>query len=95
MLCNIGDILICTKEVNMQCLEMSNPDFNIKVGDIYIVTDKDDYPEENDCHWYELTSKDKKLVLNAWNDAPDHMIVDECFKRMEDKQNKKIRYIEQ
>lgn len=86
MLYNIGDMLICTKEVNMQCLEMSNPDFNIKVGDIYIVTDKDDYPEENDCHWYELTSKDKILVLNAWNDVSDHMIVDQSFRKIENEE---------
>jgi hypothetical protein len=50
--------------------------------DRYIVTDKDDYPEEHHCHWYELTSeKDKSIVLNAWNDE-GHMIIDDKFERI-------------
>ena len=76
MLYNIGDKLKCKREVNSQCLEMSNPDFIINIGDIYIVTDKDDYPDDNHCHWYELTQeKDKTVILNVWNDEPEHMII--------------------
>jgi hypothetical protein len=79
MLYNIGDIIVCNKTVNTQCLEMTNPDFDIKVGDEYRITDKDDYPDDNECHWYEITStKDASMVLNAWNE-PDHMIIDENF----------------
>ena len=79
MIYNIGDELKCTHSISTKCLEMTNHDIEIQPGDIYIVTDKDDYPEKNDCHWYELTSKDKTLVLNAWNDAPDHMVIDDNF----------------
>lgn len=80
MLYNIGDRLVCKKKVNTMCLNMSNPEFEICVGDVYIVTDKDDYPDNNHCHWYELTSeKDPDIILCAWNDAPDHMIVDDRF----------------
>ena len=76
MLYNIGDKLKCKREVNSQCLEMSNPDFIINIGDIYIVTDKDDYPDDNHCHWYELTQeKYKTVILNVWNDEPEHMII--------------------
>lgn len=61
---------------------MTNPMFNIHVGDIYIVTDKDDYPDDNHCHWYELTSqKDKNMVLSAWNDE-EHMIIDDRFEKV-------------
>mgnify|MGYP003160771831 CR=1 FL=1 len=82
MLYNIGDKLKCKHEVNTQCLEMTNPMFNIHVGDIYIVTDKDDYPDDNHCHWYELTSqKDKNMVLSAWNDE-EHMIIDDRFEKV-------------
>ena len=81
MLYNIGDKLVCKQTVNAQCLEMSNPDFDIKNGDVYTVTDKDDYLDDNHCHWYELTStKDRDVVLNAWNDE-GHMIVDDTFER--------------
>ena len=79
MIYNIGDELKCMHSINAKCLEMTNHDIEIQPGDIYIVTDKDDYPEENDCHWYELTLKDKILVLNAWNDSPDHMVIDDNF----------------
>ncbi|WP_336533110.1 hypothetical protein [Bacteroides acidifaciens] len=59
---------------------MSNPNFDIKPGDRYIVTDKDNYPASNSCHCYELTSeKDKDIVLNAWND--ERMIVDKTFEK--------------
>lgn len=79
MLYHIGDVLICTKKVNTKCLEMSNPEFEIMPDDKYIVTDKDDFPDENECHWYELTSVNDNLVfLNAWNDE-GHMIIDESF----------------
>lgn len=65
---------------------MSNPVFNIEVGDIFTVTEKDDYPDDNHCHWYELTSeKDKNIVLDAWNDAPDHMIIDNNFEAVDNK----------
>ena len=58
---------------------MSNPDFDIECGDQYKITDKDDFPNDNYCHWYEIISeKDKSIVLNAWNDE-DHMIVDDKF----------------
>ena len=77
MLNNIGDVLICKDTVNSRCLEMSNLDFDIKSGDRYKVTDKDDFPDDHHCHWYELTSeKDKNIILNAWNDE-DHMIIDD------------------
>ena len=79
MLYNIGDTLKCKKETNTQCLEMCNPCFDIKVGDEYIVTDKDDYPDNNHCHWYELTSKqDDSVVLPASNDEGP-MLVDDTF----------------
>ena len=81
MLYNIGDVLVCKNTVNAQCLEMTNPNFDIKCGDQYKVTDKDDFPDDNHCHWYELTSgKDKNIVLNAWNDE-DHMIIDDSFEK--------------
>ena len=81
MLYNIGDVLVCKNTVNAQCLEMSNPNFDIKSDDKYKVTDKDDFPDDNHCHWYELTSgKDKNIVLNAWNDE-DHMIIDNSFEK--------------
>lgn len=35
MLYNIGYMLACKDTVNTQCLEMSNPDFDIKCGDQY------------------------------------------------------------
>ncbi len=79
MLYNIGDVLICKKAVNTQCLEMGNPDFNIESDDRYEITDKDNYPDDHHCHWYELTSeKDRSIVLNAWNDE-GHMIIDDSF----------------
>lgn len=78
MLYNIGDKLKCKKETNTQCLEMCNPCFDIKIGDRYMVTDKDDYPDDNHCHWYELTSEDGSAVLSAWNDE-GHMIIDDTF----------------
>lgn len=84
MLYSIGDRLECKKEINTQCLEMGNPVFDIHIKDIYIVTDKDDYPDDNHCHWYELTSeKDSNVVLNAWNDEPDHMIIDDNFENVQ------------
>lgn len=83
MLYNIGDVLVCKDTVNAQCLEMSNPNFDIKCGDQYKVTNKDNYPDNNHCHWYELTSeKDENIVLNAWND-PGHMIIDDKFDKNE------------
>ena len=60
MLYNVGDKLKCKHEVNTQCLEMTNPMFNIYVGDIYIVTDKDDYPE---ILWEDIIMS--KLVQNV------------------------------
>lgn len=82
MLYNIGDMLICKHSVNTQCLEMTNHCFDIKPGDRYKVTDKDDFPEDHHCHWYELTSeKDKSIVLNAWNDE-GHMIIDDSFEKL-------------
>jgi hypothetical protein len=82
MLYNIGDILVCKTAVDTRCLEMTNHSFIIMPEDRYIVTDKDDYPEEHHCHWYELTSeKDKSIVLNAWNDE-GHMIIDDKFERI-------------
>ena len=81
MLYNIGDILVCKNIVNTQCLEMTNPCFDVKSGERYKVTDKDDFPDDHHCHWYELTSeKDTSIVLNAWNDE-DHMIIDDKFEK--------------
>lgn len=79
MLYNIGDVLICKYLVNAQCLDMTNPNLDIKAGERYIITDKDDFPDDNHCHWYELTNENNKnIVLNAWNDE-GHMIVDDNF----------------
>ena len=81
MLYNIGDVLVCKDTVNAQCLEMSNPDFDIKLDDRYKVTDKDNFPDDHHYHWYEFTSvKDNSIVLNAWNDK-EHMIIDDKFER--------------
>lgn len=81
MLYNIGDVLICRYPVNTQCFEMTNPNFDIKAGERYIITDKDDYPNDHHCHWYELTNEnDRSIVLNAWNDE-GHMIVDVNFEK--------------
>lgn len=83
MLYNIGDKLKCKQEVKSQCFEMSNLEFTINIGDIYIVTDKDDYPDDNNCHWYELTSqKDTSVIINVWNDEPDRMMVDDNFEKI-------------
>lgn len=83
MLYNIGDKLKCKQEVNSQCLEMSNHKFTINIGDIYIVTDKDDYPDDNHCHWYELTSqKDTSVIVNVWNDEPGRIMVDDNFEKI-------------
>ena len=82
MLYNVGDVLVCQEAVNTQCLEMSNPCFEIKKGDQYRITDKDDYPADNFCHWYELMSeKDESIILNAWNDE-EHMVLDKKFQRV-------------
>ena len=82
MLYNIGDVLVCKDAVNAQCLEMCNHHFIIEVGEKYRITDKDDYPDDNHCHWYELTSeKDENIILNAWNDE-DHMIIDDKFEKV-------------
>lgn len=79
MLYNIGDILVCKKRVNTQELEMTNHCFDIVPGDRYKITDKDDYPDDNPCHWYEMQSEsDEAVVLNAWNDE-GHMILDDSF----------------
>jgi len=81
MIYNIGDLLVCKDSVNTQCLEMTNPCFDIEAGDRYRITDKDDYPDDNHCHWYELMSeKDKNIILNAWNDE-GHMIIDDKFEK--------------
>ena len=50
MLYNIGDILVCKNIVNTQCLEMTNPCFDVKSGDRYKVTDKDDFQYYHHCH---------------------------------------------
>lgn len=82
MLYNIGDILVCKDTVNSQCLEMTNHYFDIIPGDLYRITDKDDYSDDNICHWYELTSEnDENIILNAWNDE-GHMILDDKFKKV-------------
>lgn len=76
---NVGDKLRCTEMVRTDRLEMTNPLFDIKVGDIYIITDKGE-AENGLCYWYELTAEDNKgIVLNAWNDYPSHRIIDERF----------------
>ena len=79
----VGDVLICKHTVNTQCLEMTNPCFDIQCGDMYVITDKDDYPDDYHCHWYEITAmNNNKIVLNAWNDE-GHMILDEKFERIQ------------
>ena len=83
MLYNIGDKLKCKQEVKSKCFEMSNLEFIINIGDVYIITDKDDYPDDNNCHWYELTSqKDTSVIINVWNDKPDRMMVDDNFEKI-------------
>jgi len=58
---------------------MTNPCFDIMPRDQYKITDKDDYPDDNHCHWYKLTSeKDNNVTLSAWNDE-NHMIIDDKF----------------
>lgn len=52
---------------------MSNPVFNIEVGDIFTVTEKDDYPDDNHCHWYELTSK--KTKISFWMRGTMHLTI--------------------
>lgn len=80
MIYSVGMVIECKKIVNTQELEMTNPTFDIQVGDRYKVTDKDEWPDDNHCHWYELQSeKDSELFLNAWNDD-GHMIIDERFR---------------
>lgn len=81
MLYNVGDIIGCKVAVNSQCLEMCNHCFDIYPGERYRITDKDDYPDDNFCHWYELTSvNNSNIILNAWNDE-GHMIIDEKFEK--------------
>lgn len=82
MIYSIGDKIECIIPVNSQCLNMSNPNFYIKKGDVYIITDKDDFPDENSCHWYKMTSaENKSILISAWNDYPKHMILQECFEK--------------
>ena len=82
MVYSIGDVLICRTTVNAQCLEMTNPCFDIQCGDLYIITDKDDYPDDSDCHWYELTARNNEIVINAWNEI-GNTILDEKFERIQ------------
>ena len=78
MIYNVGDILVCKKKVDSNCLEMTNPYIEIKPGDRFKVTDMHKYEK---CQWCELESlKDKEIILNAWNDE-DHMIIDDCFEK--------------
>ena len=40
------------------------------------------FPDENSCHWYEMTSaENKSILISAWNDYPEHMILQECFEK--------------
>lgn len=73
MVYNIGDVIICKETINSQCLEMTNPCFDIKPGVEYIVIDKND-----NNSWYELASCDDAAVLNAWNED-GHQVLDEYF----------------
>ena len=82
MIYSVGDTLICKKKVNSGCLEMTNHYYDIMPGDKFVVTDTDDWPENAECHWYELVPLNEDIVLNAWNDR-EHMVIDENF----DKQN--------
>lgn len=82
MIYSIGDELVCKKAVSTLCLEMTNMAFTIAVGDKYIVSDRDDFPDSNEYHWYELMSiKDHHIVLNAWNDK-GHMVIDDSFEKL-------------
>lgn len=74
----VGDILRCEKTINTQCLEMTNPCFDICIGDEYIVAYEESY-KETGCHWYGIVFKDERVILNAWND-PGHMVLDDNFK---------------
>ena len=76
---NKGDILICKKRVNAECLEMSNPDSDIMPGDRFIVTDTCEYDR---CQWCVLVPiQNKENIYDAWNDD-DHAIIDECFEKL-------------
>lgn len=80
MIYNVGDKIECIIPVNAQFLNMVNPNFYIRKGDVYIITDKDDIAGKN--YWYEMTSvKNKNILLIVWNDYPEHMILQECFEK--------------
>lgn len=80
MLYNIGNVLECKNSVNTVCLEMTNPCFDIKPGDRYIVTDRHVYSIGSS--WYELTSEsDGRIILSAWNDE-GHMVIDDNFNKI-------------
>ena len=81
MIYNIGNILVCKKKLNSTCLGMTNHNYNIMLGDKFVVTDTDDWPENAECHWYEMVSLNEDIVLNAWNDK-DHLVIDENFDKL-------------
>lgn len=72
----IGDKLRCIKSVNATCLEMCNPNFEIEEGTIVNIEDLE--IESQVSTWMYLThkdpEKDTEFKINAWSDAPDHLI---------------------
>ena len=82
MIYSIGDKIECIIPVNSQCLNMSNPNFYIKKGDVYIIKDKDEFQDENSCNLYEMPSAENNSnLISASKDYPEHMILQECFEK--------------
>ena len=82
MLYDVGDILVCKKEINSECLEMSNRNFDMMPGDKIIITDTGGEPEDAKCRWYEMVPLNREVVLNVWNDE-GHMVIDDNFEKLE------------
>lgn len=66
----IGDKLKCIALVNSTQLEMCNPNVDIHPGTIVEIKDMEVFSDE--CSWFLLANE--KFAINAWSDAPDHLI---------------------
>ena len=73
---NIGDSLVCEKE--MTVYDSQKNEISVCKGEIYEVTDKEEY--ETGSVYYELYNEDRDLWLTLWND-PEHEIVDWHFRK--------------
>lgn len=80
----LGDKLKCIRGVNSKELEMTNPNIQIEVGDTALVADYDEVSAE--CSYVQLVlfHKQREYDIIAYNDYPDHPIVDECFEKIEE-----------